>query len=273
MILSPFTPTLNYGQLINRASPLNRSLAGAWLALPQGGKSNTWFDSHGTNHGTISGNPVWGGLGAPGKLTSLKFDGTGDLVRTGYAPGSAIAGDFTMIGVLNQSSRTGEQVHIGFQTTGGNGFGTEEVEVANVSSGTPRAMYDVTASVISLADYTLDAWHHVALTKIGTTFSAYVDGRLQGSITVVAIATTNTQTFIMGGSDTGIRRYVGSIAAAFVLTRGYGESEVKDHFSETCRGYPTVLNRIRMPLVNSAGAVAGDAVPQVWAQYRARRVA
>lgn len=249
--------TVCIGDAVHLDAPLNRGLRGWWMVLPGQQRGSFFRDLCLRNHGPLTGGATWSGAGGrAGGYGAVFFDGTDDIVDTGYAPGATINSGFTIALWLFQRNRTGEQVHAGFEDAGQNGFGGIEVEISSLNAATPRAMWDTGSNLISLTDYALTTWSHVAVTKTGTTFAAYVNGKLQGSLTISDIATTNTQTFQMGGADTA-RRFAGCADSARVYNRALPAGEICELYREERLGCPTTLNWTRSR-VASEQAAAGS---------------
>src|SRR5262245_39512882 len=73
--------SIYYGRPVNWGHPLNRGLAGWWLALPWWRGGMRWRDLCGKSHGLLTNGPVWkGAYSRPGGSGAVDFDGTNDIV-------------------------------------------------------------------------------------------------------------------------------------------------------------------------------------------------
>ncbi len=128
-------------------------------------------DAVGTNHGTLAGNVAF----APGVAgQAFVFDGTNDGVQLGQ-PASLQLQDFTIEAWVKRSDPslttvTGESGGSLFGwNTGGYGFGIYNDGRVNLTK--------IGVSVVNTAPVLVDlAWHHVAVTKVGSAVTFYVDG-------------------------------------------------------------------------------------------------
>jgi len=69
---------LYYGDLVNRASPLNRGLVSWWLAVPWYMSGPRLIDIAGRNHGTLTNGPTRGGTSRPKGYGQLEFVNSSD---------------------------------------------------------------------------------------------------------------------------------------------------------------------------------------------------
>jgi hypothetical protein len=121
---------------------------------------------------------------------SRRFAANGAVRQTGNAAYATGTGDFTFeMWVYLDSTTTGVDQHIAQTRDGtGNGWLIQHVQ----ASGKLSAVSDTGLSgLITASAVSKDAWHHVALTRQGTTFRFFVDGVLEASTTSSQSLTAN----------------------------------------------------------------------------------
>lgn len=245
-LFSPATPVLNYGRLVNQASPLNRGLVSWWLTLPQGGKGDTFFDICGKNHGDLTGGPTWvGSLGRPGGYGAIDFDATDDYA---LITAKSLAGVLTYCAWIypdtlaaNFESASGHFVVFG--TAGGN----DSVMVNQTSVAIRTLGTDV--PVVTNPDFTTGSWQHLCLTRDSADLvTVYRNGVSAGTATASGsmepIHIGRRSSFYADGRMDDVRTFEVCKSA----------SEVWQLYNDSRQGYPTTLNRIRLPVLGGAAA-------------------
>jgi len=147
--------------------------------------------------------------------TSMYFDGTGDNLYT-INPCLPRSGDFTLEMWIYPTSTSGYQL-IYSQFTSGSTDGNFELlwdefnEKFNVN-------FRGATLLTSSSTYSLNAWHHLAIVRSGSTFTMYVDG-------ASAATATNSDTILQTASYVGTRSLGDGYFAGYIddlrITRGY----------------------------------------------------
>jgi hypothetical protein len=147
--------------------------------------------------------------------TSMYFDGTGDNLYT-INPCLPRSGDFTLEMWIYPTSTAGYQL-IYSQFTSGSTDGNFELlwdefnEKFNVN-------FRGSTILTSSSTYSLNAWHHLAIVRSGSTFTMYVDG-------ASAATATNSDTILQTASYVGTRSLGDGYFAGYIddlrITRGY----------------------------------------------------
>ena len=143
-----------------------------------GAQNNTFLDGS-TNNFTITrnGNTTQGSFSPYGSNWGNYFDGTSDYFTLGaQAAFSFGTGDFTIEGwfFINVN---GTHAIIDFRPTSTNGA---YILLAVNTSNQPY-LYANSSQVITGSALTLNAWHHFALTRSGTSTKLFIDGTQSGS--------------------------------------------------------------------------------------------
>ena len=163
---SPPDPQFNYVTMLLHGDGTN------------GAQNNTFLDGS-TNNFTITrnGNTTQGSFSPYGSNWGNYFDGTSDYFTLGaQAAFSFGTGDFTIEGwfFINVN---GTHAIIDFRPTSTNGA---YILLAVNTSNQPY-LYANSSQVITGSALTLNAWHHFALTRSGTSTKLFIDGTQSGS--------------------------------------------------------------------------------------------
>lgn len=223
-IINPYSP-------INYQSKFARNLVGAWMVYTNyrtGYGTSIWRDlSSKFNNGTLIG-ATWSGLAPPGGFGSLSFDGTDDAVS--ITPVSL--GDFSLITVFNGSD---------FNLTNRIlwGCSTEVLTFIGFLGSNTTVYYRSSASTLlsfTVPAISLNAWHHIMVTRTGNSIRVFVDWIESSS---GAQNDSSTPAYVVD--------IIGSYPTASLGWNGY-LSNVSIH-NVACdisylRGYPTLLNYI-----------------------------
>ncbi|MCF7973123.1 MAG: discoidin domain-containing protein [Phycisphaerae bacterium] len=195
---------------------ITEGLVGYWTFDEGGG--TIAFDSSGNgNDGTLQGDPQWvtGVLGG-----ALEFDGTGDYVEVPDNESLHQWETFTLSAWIYQlesrSSRILDKATAG--TSNGPHMDTHPGTTLRSCSGNTC---DSTA-----AQYTLEEWHHVAVTFDQGDKKLYIDGSLEGSASTSSPLAGNTIPFRIGGDSNGQNLFHGIIDEAAFFSRALTEDEI-----------------------------------------------
>jgi hypothetical protein len=265
-VLPGIASTLNYGQLVNRQSPLNSGLISWWLVLPQGGKGSTWRDIYGNYHGTFVNSPDWSGAtgrhGAWGAIDIAtddrvdcgdigEMDGAANFSATAWVYHHTALNFGTVFGKRNTNATRIELLRNGV---------TNDI-LAALDNGTAGGGNATGAS----ATYTTGRWLHVALTFDGAgatdadKVKIYIDAlpetlSFSGAMQTTLVSTTTS--FCIGARTDGTQEIDGKIDDVRIWSRTLSPADVTAIFLDSRMGYQTTLNRIRMPVLNSVAAAA-----------------
>ena len=243
--------TLNYGQPVNRASPLNRGLVSWWLNLPQRGKGNTFFDIAGANHGTLTNGPTWqGSIGRPGGFGSLYQTGASAHVTAATQLSGATAATWSFWMKTPVSSTEGWFC--------GNTAYNNSFFIGSSSSNRVQTYVSTELLITSGSDFELNRWHHIAVTFIGSGARAiYVDGVSKAASSPSTIASIPSHTAVEFRGVTSTFLGTLEIDDVCIFNRALTAGEVRARYDESRQGYPTTLNWYRRPVVDVPAAAGG----------------
>lgn len=248
---------LRYPHLINWRHPLNRGLVSWWLAVPQWMGSNTFRDLCGRHQGTLTNGPAWrGAQGRSGGWGCLGLDGTDDYVTlAALHPGTG--GTLTVSCWLRSSAAADQGVVIGVydNTAPGSSW-----MIWKLSGETVVRLYSKSIQILAIGNQFDGIWHHIVCVWNGLVGTIYVDGLLNisGDIPMADSVTTIAQI----GADTslvlGYLQFQGDDFRFY--NRALSATEVQQLYTESRRGYPGMLNRVRPVrwFVPEAAAVAHE---------------
>ena len=256
---TPVTPrgsalTLNRGiprvGAINRSHPLATGLAAFWYGIPGRNGGSQLYDLAGKYNGALSGDARWQG-------NRLAFDGNDDYVNFGDVLNVGLS-DFT--------------VRVVAATTGSD-FSLLAKSRAAQATGRWYLLYTGGAMLAQITDPSVSAlgptWTTTSILDgaphcITATFSRsgnatiYSDGVIQMASTIAAFSAvdlTTTYPLLMGkynntdGSVSGnILPLNGTISSAAMWMRCLSPTEVMADYRESRAGFPTLLNRVRVPI-------------------------
>lgn len=232
-----------YGDPVERGHPLNRGLVSWWLPLPGRGAGRTLFDVAGRNNGTLTNGATW--ASGPNGNRAVSFDGTDDYVNVGSA--IATAGDLTASCWVYPTANPGSfsyKVLFGFYNT------TSPFTGWGLARGGPTAtpanglgFWDGTAWRNLGADWTLNAWQHLAVVATSSVATLYVNGVPASSPACSARGSyTGVKTF--GSQSNGAAQFLtGAAVDQRIHNRALYASEVRELYQQSRKGYPDLLRR------------------------------
>jgi len=183
------------------------------LLLPgngtNGAQNNTFLDSS-TNALTVTrnGNPTQGTF-SPFSQTgwSNYFDGSGDTLQiTPSSPLDFGTGDFTVELWALFDDISVDRAFIGSGATGGYDF------VWRTSTGLNIGRINVAFDNTFAWTPTVGVWYHIVYCRSGTSLRVFVNGTQIGSTATNSISYNSATTFIVGGSTTGERLFLGYLS-------------------------------------------------------------
>ncbi len=251
--------SLHYGNLVNRACPLNRGLVSWWLTLPLGGKCATWFDIASKNHGTLTNGPTWSGaLGRPGGCGALSLDGSNDAVTVATLAPNAITSNnafsyacwFKFLGSgenLYDIFATSANANVAYYDNRG-GFNRFTFTARNGFGGP-----SITASWTSDSN-----WHHIVGTYSGSAWNVYLDGANIATAGHTFTLPSTQSDWQNIGDGVGFTNWLGYKDDIRLYEIELSAAHVRAIYNDSRQGYPQTLNRIR-PVRLGTAAVGGTA--------------
>jgi hypothetical protein len=228
---------LGVGQNTNNAAQqvgTTSSLTGWWKF--DDGKSNSSADSSGNNRtanlGTGGTTPTWT-LGKFGK--ALNFNGTSNFVTANSSTGMTFS-DFTISAWYNRAFTTGASQVI-FANANWGGGGGIQLAVGNAGEVYCQTLNGVTgASTYSAQNIVTvgSGWKHLAISKIGSSCSVYVDGVSLGTTAAShATMTGSSLPFTFGRRVDAASDYVkGYIDNVKLFNRGLTADEISYEYNQ-----------------------------------------
>lgn len=204
-----------------RADPTNCVSPPAGLVSWWQAETNA-FDSTSTNHGTLGGNTAYG-IGRVG--SAFVFDGSGDGVQLGN-PGSLQLQDMTIEGWIKRTSTSA----VSFGSFGNGvllGYGTSGYGFYLDPSGHPALSKIGISAVTSSASITDTNYHHLAVTKSGSSVIFYVDGVAYPASAYNPGFVFNSNVAIGAKGDGFDNSFYGRIDEIAIYNRALSASEVQ----------------------------------------------
>lgn len=238
--------TLDFENLVDTGDPLNRGLVLWWLVLPNPRNTGSRFrDLTGKNHGTLINGPTWQGLrGRKGGFGSLLFDGSNDIVEGSYV--YDIGTTWTASCWYKRSNTSRSSPGNDFLIVVENGF---YLMVGDTSAG-PLANKigcygPVNLALTGTASVTNTDWHHAVVTRNGSSYVLYFDGRQDATGTLTeANGTLSVPKFGGFSSSPTFGYYAGQVDDVRLYNRALSASEVRRLYDDSRMGYPSTLRRI-----------------------------
>lgn len=169
--------------------------------------------------GWTSANKRWG-------AGSLMFDGTNDYVNVTDNNALDLSGDATWEGWFNFSKNNATQSLI--QKDNANGYSMY------LSSTGKLGLYIYPTAITGNSTISTGQWHHLVITKSGTTASFYIDGIFDGSGTVPSSIPTNSVNLGVGAKVTGPAEYLqGIVDSVRIYSRALTTSEILSNYNSS----------------------------------------
>ncbi len=188
------------------------------------------LDGVDSNHGTLVGNTTYG----PGKVgQAFSFDGSGDAVRVGN-PASLQLQDFTIEAWIRRSSASQPSLETSgglFFAYGGGGYVFGLLDDGHLFLGAVGV-----SAITSTAQITDTIFHHVAVTKVGSTVFFYVDGVAYAAPSYSPGFTFGSQAAIGARGDNSANSFLGVIDELDVFNRALNALEVQNIYNAGSTG-------------------------------------
>lgn len=259
---------IQLGNAINRQHPLNRGLTAHWMCAPSLVGGNQFRDLCWQFNGTLGGldatRPKWNGSRAkPGGFgAALKFDGTDDFVSI---PATRLScnGEITVSAWINLASVAAgaKEVFAAAQTGSLHRFGCE----VNRTGGRLSLLWGNTVILTSSTTMLVDKWYHATYVRSGAagawTGTIYLNG-IQDGTAATATDPNGTLTVTLGRLGGSAALYFNGLMDDVRLYDGAAKNarDVFALYSESRKGYPSVLNRLSSirRWMNSQAAPGGN---------------
>ena len=248
--------SLYYGQIVNRASPLNRGLVSWWLNLPQRGKGNTFFDIAGRNHGTLTNGPTFQGpLGRPGGFGSIKGDGVDSGTYIASFLPNVSTSTFSHGGWVRPVT-TSSGMYI---ANGGNGG---VFNVFAIILGFQSGFFNVFNGAYPTGDpadtqiaATANEWQHIWYVTTGSRVYGYKNG-VRVIDVAASLGSVIFDSYIIGAARTSdyANSYDGYWDDWRIVPADYS-GNIAASYDDSSRGYPQTLNRVSPYTVFDVGGV------------------
>ena len=203
-----------------------------WWRFDEGSGTVANDSSGNGNDGTFNGDPQWavGMLGG-----ALEFDGTDDYVEVPDNESLHLWERFTLAAWIYQMESNSSRIidKIGAGTANGPHLDTHPGTTLRSCSGT----------CISTADYTLEEWHHVAVTFDDGDVRLYVDGSIEGGGSAPSPLAGNSLPLRIGADSDGQSLFHGLIDDARVYNHALTDAEILAAM-EGGEGYPYALGPV-----------------------------
>lgn len=194
------------------------------------GETNA-LDQIGANHGTLVGNATYGAGRVGGGFV---FDGNGDAVRVG-TPLTLQLQNFTIEAWVKRASPS----VVSYGTSGLGvifGYGTGGYALCLDSSGIPTLSKIGSDQVKPSMAITDTNFHHLAVTKSGTTVSFYIDGVAYPAAAYSSTFSFSTSAAIGARGDTSGNSFLGTIDEAAVYSRALPPAQIQAIYDAAISG-------------------------------------
>lgn len=250
---------IDWQQPINRSSNLARGLVGFWLPGGIGYGSKYLYDLSGErNHGTLTNGPTWSGKSHPGGFGGLDFDGVGDYVDVSESQSLRdlpTTHNFTVNFWFLSNSATQDVAALAWNGTDDLVFYPNDSKSG--SGGTRVFWRQLGRDIIAEAGPNLSGgWHLFTFTsRASNDHEAYRDGVSVGTSAADGSGLATAGPFsnlLIGTFEPAAQNFDGNIGPVSIHSRALSATEVRQLYTESKQGYPTLLNRIRLPQAFSA---------------------
>ena len=220
------------------ANNANGALVG-WWKLDEG-SGTTALDSSGNgNDATFQGAPAWADNGKFGK--AVRFNGTSDYLAAPDSDSLDIKGDQLSIAAWINRDVSGGTRHV-VRKVGDSGTGA--IYMIRIQSETVRAILNTGGADVTVqgaAAPAVNQWVHLALVYDGTEARIYLDGKLDGTMSLSgAITESNNELRIGRGEPAGYLQ--GMIDDVRLYNHALTETELQSAMTGTGAKYPYARN-------------------------------
>ncbi len=257
----------NYAITVNNAygtvtsSTVSLSVNPAVCVPPASGLVSWWpgdasaLDAVGVNNGTLQGNVTYV-AGLVGQAFS--FSGSGEAVTVGSAPALQLQ-TFTIDAWVQRASLTQASLSAGggmIFSYGAGGYGFA------LGDNGQLLLSQITASVVGSSVFITDMlWHHVAVTRSGSSVVFYLDGVANAAASYNPNFTFTTPAAVGARGDNYANSFLGSLDEVDVFNRVLAASEVQAIYNAVSAGkcLPVVTTSITTQPVSQTVTVGNNA--------------
>ena len=178
-------------------------------------QNSVFQDNSGNAHAiTVNGNPQ-ASNNLPFGERSVYFDGTGDYLNTSSGSGAfEFSGDFTIEAWVQTSVYSTDTAWRRIWSNGADSSTSIQLLFPNASSLAVRSNSNLITGSTVVAD---GSWHHVAVTREGSSLKLFVDGTQDGSTVTTSQVFNYSDTFVIGRYYSGNGHFNGNISNARVV--------------------------------------------------------
>lgn len=219
------------------------------VLLVNGGSTQSIYDATGRNFVETIGNTATALTVKKYGDASIYFDGTGDSIKIGHTDDVTLgSGDFTLEcwAYFNNITNAMALINKGWQSGSGTNFASYLIHMTNTGMLRFNASSNGTAWDISnernIGQMTANTWVHVAVTRSGTTFRAFIDGVIIPTFTFTnssALFTSAVQQLRIGSNNSGTTVLNGYLEDVRITK---GVARYTDSFTPPSRAFPTKSN-------------------------------
>ncbi|MDT8301805.1 MAG: LamG domain-containing protein [Sedimentisphaerales bacterium] len=202
-----------------------------WWRFDEGSGTIAYDSSGNGNDGSFNGDPQWvvGNFGG-----ALEFDGADDYVEVPDNESLHLWERFTLAAWIYQVESSSSRIidKIGAGTANGPHLDTHPGTTLRSCSGT---------CVSTAVDYTLEEWHHVAVTFDAGDVKLYIDGSIEGEGIAPSPLAGNSLSLRIGADSDGQSLFIGLIDDARVYNMALTEGEILAVMEGAGTVYPYAL--------------------------------
>jgi hypothetical protein len=245
--------SLNYGNPVNWAAPLNRGLRYWWRVLPLQTGGNSWrdlcYEQSATMAGMLPTTNVkgFGLLPRPGGAGELRFNGSTSSVSTGLTSVNFGWTDTTKavsvwVRALGTAPTGAQGGYEGAYVVGDSGetYGLSRMNLSGGGDFWYAHAWDGAEIQVGTA-CTIGAWTQLWYVLTGGNVRLYKDGVLKGTIACGTVP-GGTNLMYFGSNGGGARWFNGAIDDVRVYDRAPSASEIAALYTASKQGYPQELN-------------------------------
>lgn len=242
---------INWGQPVNRSSPLNRGLVSWWLGNGPTVNSGSWKDIAGNNTGTLTNGAAWATVsGRQSGVSSVAFDGSNDYVALGSLSALVFPYQISFWQKPTTLSQNGIWISVGSPT--------DKIALGIYNTGNIILVGTIAAQfgLSGVSTYfTAGVWRHVSVTctNSSTTLKMYIDG-VEKTLSNMGDLYTAVSDNIGARNNGATYPFSGNIDDVRIHNRALSANEVYQVYVDSLTGYQRTLNRLTRTFAYSSGA-------------------
>ena len=243
---------------INWQHPLNRGLVGWWLT-PWGWSGGSKLpDLTRANPGTLTNGPTW--TAGPNGFGAINLGGSPQFVNVAHSAALNLSGDFSVSGWLKKPDGMGTAGVLD-KRRGDESTPAWSVHLSNATS-SMRFQPNLGGANVTIdsADIStiLTNWFHWCITRSGSAFQWYANGRVSGSgATNAGAMATNTADATFGKLSGDIFYLTGYQTDVRIQDAALSAAEVAAFYDQSLRAYPDLLRRVSSKVYSYVAPAGG----------------